>query len=87
MLRLSLLTFWSFVQIYVFCDSSAYVTRHFREIDIYNECEWYAFPASVRRSMPIIIVNAQEAVILKGFGNILCTRETFKRVIWIGLFG
>lgn len=76
-----LLAWWSFVQIFVFCDSSEHVTIKFDEIDIYQS-NWYAFPARVRRALPIVILNTQEPVVLKGFGNIICTRETFQKVIF-----
>lgn len=86
MMRLILLTFWSFVQIFVFCDMSEYVTSHFNEIDFYNKCDWYSFPTVIRHLMPTLIVNTQQPVVVKGFGNISCTRETFKRVTFESQF-
>lgn len=79
-LRLGSLTFWSYVQLFIICDASEHVTHRFEEIDLYNQCKWYEFPSNVRRSMPIIIANTQRPIVISAFGNILCTRETFKMV-------
>lgn len=73
------MTFWSFVQIFVFCDSSERVDLKFDEIDFY-QCEWYSFPPNVQRSLPIVIANTQLPVVLEAFGGLACTRETFQRV-------
>lgn len=78
--KLGVLIFWSFIQIFIFCDTSERVTSHFREVDMYYLCDWYAFPAVVRRMMPIIIVNTNKRVVISGYGNVSCTRETFNRV-------
>lgn len=43
------LAFWSFIQIFVFCDSSEFVAIHFDKIDIYQR-NWYEFPARVRHA-------------------------------------
>lgn len=79
LLRMTLLAFWSCVQIFVLCDSSERVITHFKAIDIY-QCDWYAFPICVRRTLPIVIVNTQQPVVLKGVANIQCTRNTFRKV-------
>lgn len=82
--RLFWMMFWSFMQIFIICDASEYVTDHFERIDLYNQCNWYEYPANIRRIMPIVIANTQRPVVISAYGNILCTRETFKRVkdIW-----
>lgn len=48
-----------------------------RAIDEFN---WYAFPISMQKALPIIFINAQEPVALKCFGGIICGRDVFKRV-------
>lgn len=82
LVKISILLFWSVVEIFVFCETSERLTIEFDEIDFYNEWDWYLFPNEVRRILPTIIINVQEPVALQGYGNITCTRETFKRVIF-----
>lgn len=75
-----LLMFWSFVQIFVLCDSSERVTGRFDEIDMYNQCDWYLFPMRIQRFLPTVIASTQQSVVLNALGYIPCKRETFKRV-------
>lgn len=82
LLSVLFLAFWSFASIFVFCDSGERIASEFDEIDIYNLCDWYLFPANIEKAIPIVIMNTQlRPVVLEGFGNIQCSRETFKRVI------
>lgn len=57
------------------------MSDQFGEVDniIYGS-EWYAFPGDVQRILPIIMMGAQESVILQGFGNLTCSRDAFKKV-------
>lgn len=73
--------FWAFFQIFVLCDCGQHVTKKFIEVDntIYQS-DWYAFPDDVQRMLPIVMMGAQESVIIQGFGNLTCTREAFKKV-------
>lgn len=79
--RTIFLIYRSVAQIYLFCDFGENVTSRFLSInDVIYECHWYSFPEEVQRILPIIMVSAQKPVYIKGFGNILCTRENFKKV-------
>lgn len=80
-MKLYILTFWSFILIFTFCDLGENVTNQFDEIDLYYQCNWYLFPLNIQRILPIIIINSQELVVLHAFGNVSCTREAFKKVI------
>lgn len=73
--------FWSFGQIFLFCNFAENVTSQFAELnDTFYQCDWYVFSPKVQRMLPTIMINAQQPVIVRGFGNILCTREVFKNV-------
>lgn len=73
--------FWSIAQIYLFCNFGENVTNRFSAInDSVYECSWYSFPKEVQRILPIVMVSAQQSLVIKAFGNILCTRQTFKTV-------
>lgn len=63
------------------CDIADRVTVRFDRTNIYEHCEWYTFPIDVQRLLPILIHNAQTSPVIKAFGNIDCSRETFKLVI------
>lgn len=58
------------------------VTQKFVEVNHgLFECDWYLFPIEIQRKyLPIILMNTQKTVKLRGFGNIDITRETFKKV-------
>lgn len=80
LVKLSVLMFWSIGQVFVLCDFSERVTAHFDRIDLYNQCDWYAFPKRVRGSMQIVIAGTQQSIVMSAIGNLECTRETFKKV-------
>lgn len=77
---------WSLVPLFVICSGFEEITNRFDTIDIYQECDWYKFLPKVQRMIPFIIANAQESTGFKGYANISCTRDTFKRVILSMLF-
>lgn len=80
LLRLVILTFWSFAQIYVYCDSSERVDGEFEDIDVYSNSDWYNFPDKIRRMLPLLIGTLQQPLGFEGFGGVVCTRETFSQV-------
>lgn len=45
-----------------------------------DQLNWYLYPLDVKRMLPMITVNSQKLVVVKCFGNISCSRETFKKV-------
>lgn len=75
------LIFWSFMSIFILCNYSQNVTNHF---DLINDgicrCDWYKFPHKVQQMIRLIMMKSQKPIIFIGFGNILLTRETFKKV-------
>lgn len=76
-----LMVFWSFFVIYLFCELGERVSSQFDELsDAIYQSEWYEFPMDVRRVLPILMMAAQKQVVPRGFGNLLCTREFFKKV-------
>lgn len=67
--------------LFVLCNFADDVSDRFERANIYVHCDWYKFPGEVQHLLPIIIINTQKSVVVKGFGNIDCTREQFKMVI------
>lgn len=59
---------------------SEIVTSQFEKIDIYYQCDWYAYSIDIKRIFPIVIVNMQQKVVFEAFGNIEITLENCRRV-------
>lgn len=73
--------FWSFGLIFILCNFGQKLTNQFDELnDALYMCDWYSFPLENQRMLPTILIATQQSVALKGFGNILCSRETSKSV-------
>lgn len=80
-IRPSTLIFWSFFSIFMICDFGEKVSNRFDDIaDVLCQLQWYELPNEVQRVLPIIMMSAQQPVIIGGFGNILLRREVFKKV-------
>ena len=48
--------------------------------DTFSQCDWYSFPIEIQQMLVIVMANAQQPVIIKGFANTLCARESFTKV-------
>lgn len=60
------------------CDR---LTTAFIGIDYgFGQLNYYLFSMEIQRILPTILMNCQEPVALKFFGNISCNRMTFKGV-------
>lgn len=74
--------FWSFALILFFCEFGAMVTGEFVAFnERLHQCNWYFFPIEVQRIFLIFMLDAQEPMLICGYGNITCTRDSFKNVI------
>lgn len=68
----------SFFQV---CELGERTTAGFDSFnDTFFQCEWYLFPIELQQMLLIMIANAQQPVIIKGFANTLCARESFAKV-------
>lgn len=47
---------------------------------IVNQSVWYSYPLDVQRFLPTILFAAQDPFVVRGFGNFVCTRESFIKV-------
>lgn len=74
--------FWSFAQIYLFCELGERLSKRFDEIDYeLFDYEWYQWPNEIQKVLPIIMNETQTRIVLKAFGNIECSRETIYLLI------
>lgn len=46
-----------------------------------DQCNWYLYPIKMQRMLAIVMVNSQQTVFIRGYGNLACVRDYFKRVI------
>lgn len=76
------LMMWSFVVIFFNCEIGQDVRNQCNELSdaIYRKCHWYILPRKLQRMLIIIIANAHQPVSIRSFGNIECTRDSFKQV-------
>lgn len=72
---------WCFITLYCYSEFGEMVTNEFQLFsDRTIQCEWYLFPHGMQRIFVIFINDVQQPVLIRGYGNIQCTRETFKAV-------
>lgn len=42
--------------------------------------DWYLFPIELQRMLVIFMLDTEQSMIIRGYGNIKCTRDAFKGV-------
>lgn len=68
--------------LYFFCHIGNTVTQRFEDVgNTVYKLSWHLLPPQVQRDLPMVIAIAQKDVFIRGFANIHCTREVFKKVI------
>ena len=63
------------------CELGNLVTNQY---ELFNDelcqCKWYSSSHEIQNMLIILMANGQQTTYIEGFGNILCTREAFKKV-------
>ena len=73
--------FYSYGAIGVYCELCEQISNGFEEVsDTIYQLDWYTYPMEIQRMLPIILNHAQQPVEIVSFGNIVCSRDTFKKV-------
>lgn len=76
--------FWSFALVFLTCEFCEQLTKHFEMLeDAVCQCNWHLFSLKMQRIFVVVLTSAQQPVAIEGFGNALCTRDAFKKVIVI----
>lgn len=44
------------------------------------QLDWHSFPMELQQLLPTFMSFAQQPVMIRGYGNTQCVRETFKKV-------
>lgn len=74
-------TLWVFILIFLVCESGTMVANQFDMFDEkFRECKWYLLPNDMQRMLVIFISDLQQPKFIRGYANVVCTREAFKKV-------
>ena len=77
------LMLWSFAIIFFFCEFGEKVNNQFERFnDELCQLNWYLYPNNIQRLLLIFTTGVQQPVYLCGYGNIVCTRDSFEKVIF-----
>lgn len=78
--------FFAFVMVGLTCELAGRIAYRFDHMDdIIRQFKWYLFPLKIRKNLPTILINFQEAVYIECLGSIACDRATLKKVCQITL--
>lgn len=66
----------------LFCLFGQETTENYEDIyrTMCSHLMWYEFPLDIQKLIPLILVNAEEPVYLKGYFALCCTRDFMKSV-------
>lgn len=74
------LMIWSILILLSNCEMGQNVSNQFQVLsEEICKCDWYLMPHNLQRILIIIILNVQP-VLISGFANVVCSRDSFKRV-------
>lgn len=64
------------------CELGEQLTAKFSLFNItMYQWNWYLYPADVQQMLVLVLADVQEPVIVRGFANTLCARDSFKKVM------
>lgn len=72
---------WAFSMVAFYCEASHWIGEKFQSFNYkLQQCDWYLYPVKLQRVYMMFTLDTQELTIARGYGNIACTRTTFKTV-------
>lgn len=72
---------WSFVISLLYCNLGETMTKQFDGFNNGLSCfNWYFLSVKMQKLLVIVMANTQTSIHIRGYGNIKCTREAFKKV-------
>lgn len=75
------LCFWSFIDIYAFCETGQTVTDRFNDFEMeLQQCKWYSFELKLQRNFFLFASIAEKPTTTYGYGHIECVRSSLKKV-------
>lgn len=71
-----------FIDVSLFCFFGQEITSNYEEVflSICSYWKWYEYPMSFQKHIPMILLNAEQPVYLKGYFGAYCTRDFIKSV-------
>lgn len=73
--------FWAFSFVGAFCEFGERVNNAFIDLNrVFDRLSYYLFPNEIQRILPTLLMAFQQPVLLRGFGNLIFERTTFKMV-------
>lgn len=73
--------FWASAFIVFFCEFGHHVLNAFDDLNAaIDQFDWFRFPIQSRKMLPMIMMGCQKTSSIKGYGDILCIRETLRKV-------
>lgn len=71
----------TFAIIFSVCECGERVTHQSNTFNYeLSQCDWYLMPIEVQRLLVVFMAYTQQPLLLRGYGNIVCTRDAFKSV-------
>lgn len=72
---------YSFVAMFFTCEMGQKVNNQYGDLsdEIYM-CDWYLLPNGLQQMFIMVMKITQKSVFIRGFGNMECTRDSFKGV-------
>lgn len=72
---------WAFSAAFFVCELSERMSDSFVRVgDMVDQFDWYRFTDDMQRMLLIIFMQVHDPIDIKCFGNITCSRETYKNV-------
>lgn len=73
--------FWSFAIIWSVCEFGERVTQQFDALaqELF-QFKWYLYPIEIQRMLLIFMAGVQQSALIRSYGGIPCTRESFGKV-------
>lgn len=76
-----LILMWAYGALFLVCEPGQRVTNQFEMFsEELQRCDWDELPIEMRRMYLIFLSDTQQPVNIACFFNVICSRETFKKV-------
>lgn len=78
----ALLAIWGVEFIFLVCEPGEWMTKQFETFSQgLEQCNWYKLSIELQQMYLIFLADAQQEKQVKAYGDIVCSRETFKKVM------
>lgn len=79
---------WMFAFIFLICEFGERVIKQFEMFEEeFDRCNWYTLPSKLQRIYLMFLLDTHKPKTIQSYGRIVCSRETYKKVIIQRIFG